>query len=157
MSIDTQSIAGTVDEAVDAVFGTHNDPMPLLEQRGRERLAGHGAIVWEADAATFAFGYVSESAETVLGYPVERWLKEPTFWADVVVHEADRDSSVSFCVAETSQCRDHAFEYRATAVDGRVVRLRDYVRVIAGPSGAPERLRGVMVEARGGRYTNSHD
>ncbi|HEU0052117.1 MAG TPA: PAS domain-containing protein [Longimicrobium sp.] len=148
MSIDLQGVPVTVDEAVDAVFGDLSDPMPLLDRRARELLAGHDAIVWEADASTFAFGYVSESAETVLGYPVSRWLDEPSFWADVVVHAGDRASCVSFCAAETSRCRDHVFEYRATAVDGRMIRLRDYVRIVTDAHGAPDRLRGVMVAVR---------
>ena len=30
-------------------------------------------IVWEADAETFAFTYVSPQAERILGYPLARW------------------------------------------------------------------------------------
>jgi hypothetical protein len=43
-------------------------------------LHGIGAILWEADARTFAFKFVSREAEQVLGYPVEQWLNEPDFW-----------------------------------------------------------------------------
>ena len=148
MSTIELTASATLDERIDAVFGSHADPMWMLDARATEHLGGHDAIVWEADAATFAFSYVSESAVAVLGYPTERWTSEPMFWADVVVHAADRDESVSYCVAETGACRDHAFEYRATAVDGRVVRLRDYVRVVQDESGAPARLRGVMIAVR---------
>ena len=31
-------------------------------------------IVWEADAATLRFSFVSSQAERILGYPVDRWL-----------------------------------------------------------------------------------
>lgn len=143
--IDMQTIAGTVDERVDAAFGALSDPIALVDARAIELLSDHQAIVWEADASTFVFSYVSRSAEVVLGYPAERWTDEPTFWADVVLHQADRDESIAYCVSETTQCRDHAFEYRAKAIDGRVVRLRDYVRVITDAAGKPETLRGVMV------------
>src|SRR5258706_496773 len=51
------------------------------EQRYRDLIQGLDAIVWEADAHTLAFSFVSGRAETVLGYPVERWLREPDFWA----------------------------------------------------------------------------
>ncbi|MCU1340323.1 MAG: signal transduction histidine kinase, partial [Bryobacterales bacterium] len=37
-------------------------------------------IVWEGDARTGEFSFVSEQAERLLGYPVERWLREPDFW-----------------------------------------------------------------------------
>src|SRR5207253_677892 len=41
-----------------------------------------GGIVWQADAETFRFSFVSEQAVRILGYPIERWLNEPTFWND---------------------------------------------------------------------------
>ncbi|MGH9971416.1 MAG: PAS domain-containing protein [Pyrinomonadaceae bacterium] len=54
-------------------------------------------IVWEADARTFRFSFVSKQAERILGYPVEQWLKEPNFWADHL-HPQDRSWAVDFCV-----------------------------------------------------------
>jgi len=38
-------------------------------------------IVWESDARTGGFTFVSQQAERTLGYPLERWLHEPDFWA----------------------------------------------------------------------------
>lgn len=143
--IDMPTITGTLDERVDAAFGSLSDPIELVDARAIELLSDHQAITWEADAATFVFSYVSRSAEVVLGYPARRWTAEPTFWADVVLHHADRDESIAYCASETAQCRDHAFEYRARAVDGRVVRLRDYVRVITDAAGKPGTVRGIMV------------
>ena len=139
-----QSAPETVEATVEAVFGSPFDPMPVVEARAAE-LLGPEAMVWEADAVTVIFSYVGKSAEAVLGYPVSRWTEEPTFWADVVLHGDDRDGAITYCVAETSACRDHAFVYRAVAADGRIVRLRDYVQVITGEDGKPSLLRGVMV------------
>lgn len=138
----------TIEARVDAVFGNPYDPMTELDRRAVEALDGERAIVWECDARTFAFSHVSASAEDVLGHPRARWTDEPGFWANVVLHPGDRDESVSYCVAETGACRDHAFVYRARAMDGRVVRLRDFVKVITRTDGTPERLRGVMVAVR---------
>lgn len=147
MTADLQDLPA-MDQQLDPVFGSRSDPMPLLEERARRRLAREPHIVWECDAATFVFSYVSASAEEVLGYPRRRWTEEPAFWAHVVVHPEDRDESVSFCVAETAHCRDHAHEYRAMAADGQVVRLRDFVRVVA-EDGRPRRLRGIMIAVPG--------
>lgn len=141
----TQLLNDTIEDRVDAVFGDGGDPMAELDRRAVELLPGEPAIVWECDARTFVFSHVSASAEHVLGYPRHRWTEEPTFWADVVLHPGDRDESVSYCVAETGACRDHAFVYRARAADGRVIRLRDFVKVVTDDAGAPARLRGVMV------------
>src|SRR5678816_1370323 len=82
-----------------------------------------GGIVWEADAKTFTFSFVSEQAERILGYPIEQWLREPTFWRDHV-HPDDRNWAVEFCLNATAQKQDHDFEYRMIAADGRTVWLR---------------------------------
>lgn len=144
----TLPAATVTPEQVDAVFGSHDEPMTVLEQRAAALLPA-GSIVWEADATTVEFSFVGAAAETVLGYPVTRWLTEPTFWADVVLHADDRDESISFCVAETACDRDHAFAYRARAADGTIVVLRDIVRVVPATAERPKLLRGIMIPEQG--------
>jgi PAS domain S-box-containing protein len=101
-------------------------------------------IVWEADPRTFQFLFVSQQAQRVLGYPVERWLSEPAFWKDHI-HPDDREWAAAFCKAATADKRDHEFEYRMIAADGRSVWLRDLVTVVVEGDQAT-RLRGVMVD-----------
>jgi PAS domain S-box-containing protein len=120
--------------------------MPDLEARAARFLPNQRAIVWEGDAATFQFTFVSRSAEDVLGYPASRWTTEPTFWADIVVHPRDRNDAIAYCALATGQGRDHDFVYRAVAADGRVVWLHDVVRVVMGPKGVAQRLRGIMLD-----------
>jgi len=122
-----------------------------LELRVRERTGRFRdlvnsveGIVWEADAATFQFSFVSDQAERILGYPVERWLSEPTFWKDHL-HPHDREWAVPFCERATGENRDHDFEYRMIAADGRVVWLHDLVTVVVD-DGRATQLRGVMVD-----------
>lgn len=104
------------------------------------------AIVWEMDARTWRFTFVSDRAEHLLGYPVRRWLDEDSFWQEVLLHPDDRDWAVDFCVTATGQARDHEFLYRARAADGRIVWLKDLVRVVRDDAGAARLLRGVMVD-----------
>jgi PAS domain S-box-containing protein len=101
-------------------------------------------IVWEADARTFQFSFVSKQAERILGYPVERWLTEPSFWKDHL-HPDDRDWAVTFCVKATEEKRPHEFEYRMIAADGRTVWLRDIVTVVVEDD-QPIKVRGLMVD-----------
>src|SRR5437016_2270853 len=101
-------------------------------------------IVWEADVPSFQFSFVSKQAERILGYPVDRWLSEPTFWADHL-HPDDRDRAVRFCETSVGEKRDHDFEYRMDAADGRAVWVRDLVTVVVQDD-RPARLRGVMVD-----------
>ena len=101
-------------------------------------------IVWESDAETFQFTFVSQRAERLLGYPVERWLSEPTFWRDHL-HPDDRDRAVALCTEAAADARDHELEYRMIAADGGVFWLRDIVTVVV-EDGRPAKLRGLMVD-----------
>src|SRR5581483_2735859 len=101
-------------------------------------------IVWEADAHTFAFTFVSAHAERMLGYPLARWTTEPTFWKDHI-HPGDRDWATSFCMDATRAKRAHDFEYRMVAADGRIVWLHDVVTVVV-ENDQPVQLRGVMLD-----------
>jgi PAS domain S-box-containing protein len=101
-------------------------------------------IVWEADAQTFAFSFVSPQAERMLGYPLTRWTTEPTFWKEHI-HPDDREWATSFCIDATRAKRPHDFEYRMLAADGRIVWLHDVVTV-GVENDQPVRLRGVMLD-----------
>ncbi len=100
------------------------------------------AIAWSACVETFSFTYVSPAAETLLGYPVERWM-DGNFWVEHL-HPDDRGVA-ELCHNETLAARDHELVYRMIAADGRVVWLRDYVKVHT-VDGAPVELFGVMVD-----------
>ncbi len=101
-------------------------------------------IVWEADAGTFEFNYVSPQSEQILGYTPEEWLREPGFWQEHI-HPEDRREALDFCRSQTQQGEDHSFEYRMLDADDEVVWLRDYVTVVT-VNGEPDRLRGLLVD-----------
>ncbi len=101
-------------------------------------------IVWEADAQTFEFNFVSHQAERLLGYPVERWVNEPGFWKEHI-HEEDRTWAVDFCIQQTRLKKAHEFEYRMIASDGKPIWLRDLVTVLVEDD-KPVKLRGIMVD-----------
>ena len=118
--------------------------MRASEQRYAKLVADLDSIVWEADANTYQFLFVSRQAERILGYPLERWMNDPTFWRDHI-HPEDRDYAVNYCVQSTQRGESHDFEYRMIAADGRIVWLHDVVSLeMAG--GKPVLLRGVMVD-----------
>ncbi|MCW5971283.1 MAG: response regulator [Blastocatellales bacterium] len=101
-------------------------------------------IVWEASADTFQFTFVSQQAERILGYPVERWVSDPTFWADHI-HPDDRDEAVRYCQEATADRRNHEFEYRMVAANGDERWFKDYVAIIEEPDGSAK-LRGIIVD-----------
>lgn len=132
-------------QMVDRIFGEADDPISLVEQRA-ELVTKYRILVWEGDATTFEFRYVSPSAVDILGYPLERWTSEPTFWADVVVHPDDRDEAIAYCALATGQGKAHDFIYRAQPADGRILCLHDFVQVVPGRYDLPEFLRGIMID-----------
>jgi PAS domain S-box-containing protein len=101
-------------------------------------------IVWEVDASTFRFTFVSKQAERVLGYPLEQWISEPNFWANHL-HPDDRDRAVKFCTEAVARKENHQFEYRMIAADGRVVWFRDIVSVDIMDDQSV-RMRGLLVD-----------
>jgi PAS domain S-box-containing protein len=113
-------------------------------ERFRDLVNSVDGIVWEADVPSFRFSFVSKQAERILGYPVEQWLSEPTFWSDHL-HADDRNWAVDFCLRATGEKRDHDVEYRMIAADGHVVWVRDLVTVVVQGERAA-RLRGVIVD-----------
>jgi len=113
------------------------------EQRFRDMVHSTDGIVWEADAKTFDFTFVSDQAERLLGFPVEDWLK-PGFWV-AHLHPDDMNWAPAYCAAYTERLERHDFEYRFIARDGRTVWLRDIVAVM-DEDGAPRWLRGIMVD-----------
>jgi PAS domain S-box-containing protein len=88
--------------------------------------------------------FISKQAERVFGYPVERWVSEPSFWKGHL-HPEDQKWAVQFCQNATAEKRDHQFEYRMIAADGTVRWVRDLVTVVV-EGDRVTRLRGLMVD-----------
>jgi PAS domain S-box-containing protein len=128
--------------------------MELLHSSQRQYQALVGSIdgiVWEGNAETLQFTFVSPQAERLLGYPVAQSLAEPDFWLNHI-HPEDRDWAVNFCLSQTKAKRAHHFTYRMLTADGRVVWIRDVVSVVV-ENGQPVKLRGVMIDVTSQKQT----
>jgi PAS domain S-box-containing protein len=115
------------------------------EKRFQDLVQGLDAIVWEADAATLRFSFVSQRAQTVLGFPTERWLAESDFFS-TRIHPEDRAKVMATCRAALARGEDHELEYRAVRATGNIVWLRDIVHVVPAKAGRPGQLRGLTVD-----------
>lgn len=120
-----------------------NEALNASEQRFRDIVNTTDGIVWEADATTFTFTFISQQAERLLGYPADDWLK-PGFWVENL-HPDDKVWAPEYCASYTKRVEPHDFEYRFIAKDGRTVWLHDIVTVVA-EDGAARWLRGIMVD-----------
>jgi PAS domain S-box-containing protein len=120
------------------------------EQQAEQLIDSVAAILWEADARTLDYSFVSRHATRWLGHEPARWLA-PGFWADHV-HAADRDRVVASRRRAVGEQRDYTDEYRMIAADGGTVWVRDVVSVIADDE-ETTRLRGVIVDVTDSKAT----
>lgn len=120
------------------------DSLRRSQQQYAELVNNVDGIVWEADARTGAMTLVSSQAERILGYPVSAWTASATFWQDHL-HPEDREPAINFCIERTKLGQAYEFEYRMLAADGRIVWIRDLVKV-ALEDGVPAKLRGILLD-----------
>ncbi len=101
-------------------------------------------VVWQADARSGAYSFVSDGCRRLLGYPAADWVADPAF-AVSLVHPQDREHYLRARAQGWSR-DDYDFTYRAIAADGRVVWLQELGRVLAGGV-----VSGVLLDASGRR------
>jgi PAS domain S-box-containing protein len=114
-------------------------------RRVRSLIADLDGIVWEADARTMLFTFVSGGSLDILGFTPQEWLAEPTFWADHV-HPDDRERTIAQFVRSATAGWSFDTAYRFLAKDGSVVWLRDLGHAVRDVDGRPTLLRGLMVD-----------
>ncbi|RMH33616.1 MAG: PAS domain S-box protein [Nitrospirae bacterium] len=119
--------------------------LDLAQRRYQTLIEDLDAVVWEADAQTWRFTYVSPQAERIFGYPLEQWMSEPEFWVHLI-HPDDRERAVKTCRQAVAESRDHNFEYRTVAADGRIVWIRDIVHIAKDTDGQVAYLRGLFLD-----------
>jgi two-component system, cell cycle sensor histidine kinase and response regulator CckA len=113
--------------------------------RVSDLLHGIEAVIWEADARTLQFLFVSEYAEPLFGYSIAEWTSRSSFWQELI-HPEDRQRVFEDCLVDPADTVQHDLEHRALAADGRVVWVRNNIRVVSDSHGQPWRLQGVMME-----------
>lgn len=101
-------------------------------------------IVWEAEAKTFRFVFVSRQAERLLGYPVQLWLEDARFWCSHI-HPDDRSDVLVTTGLAVAEIREFEMEYRMLASDGRSVWLRS-VAAVKAENGEASKIYGVMMD-----------
>lgn len=98
------------------------------EQQYESLVNSIDGIIVEVDGQTLGATFVNKGAERILGYPVEQWLNEPTFWM-TILHPEDRDWVVASKMHSAVKIEDRQLEYRMIAADGRVIWFRDLLTV----------------------------
>lgn len=89
--------------------------------------------------------YVSPAAETILGYPVARWVEDVDFWA-TLVHPDDAARMATIAELANDSGEPVTADYRVIAADGRTVWLHEEAKLVRDEHGAPSRWYGVMFD-----------
>ncbi len=114
-------------------------------RRVRSLIADLDGIVWEADARTMLFTFVSGGSTDILGYSPQEWLATPTFWADHL-HPDDRERMIAQFVRAATAGWSFDAQYRFLAKNGSTIWLRDLGHVVRDVEGLPTLVRGLMVD-----------
>lgn len=140
--IEVLELAGT---QLGRVFERDEALKRLREAEGqfRQLVESINAIVWRRLVRTGEFTFVSHQAEKTLGYPIERWLENPNFLEEHI-HPEDRETVLSQAQKEIESKKNHEFDYRVIAADGRTIWMRNIVRVVI-ENDEPRELIGVMI------------
>ncbi|EIA07346.1 PAS domain S-box protein [Flavobacterium frigoris] len=101
-------------------------------------------IVWECDAETLNFSFISEKVKDILGYTPEQWTSSPSFWKDHI-HPDDTSWVQNYCRTKVDANSNHDFEYRMIAKNGSSVWLRDIVNIVV-ETGTATSMRGIMID-----------
>ncbi len=133
----------TQNTKIDSKLKNAEEVAKFNTDRFRDLVDSTDGIVWEADAQTFKFNFVSKKAERLLGFPIKDWYKDG-FWASNI-YEKDKVKTVNYCASQTKKKLPHDFEYRFVSKNGEIFWLRDIVNVVI-KDGAPYKLRGIMVD-----------
>ena len=104
-----------------------------------------GGIVWEADARSGRFTFVSRRAEPLTGYGLAEWRGDAEFWRRLV-HPDDRAEAARHRAEAMREGTDFDLEYRIVTKSGRAVLVRDSARAVRDAAGTLRQWRGVMVE-----------
>ncbi|MGH9432401.1 MAG: PAS domain S-box protein, partial [Terriglobia bacterium] len=124
------------------------------ERRLRDIVQSVDAIVWELNAETCRFTFVSQRAEELLGHPISRWTDGPEFGVPCV-HPADRKTFREAFLKALREGIDQSTEFRALTSKGREVWLSNIIRAVTDEVGRVVRLRGVMVDVTERRQAES--
>ena len=142
-----QELLEQIREANEQLIGSAiraQEAQEAADLRFRDLVEGLDAIVWEADADTGQFTFVSQQAEIMLGHPVQRWLEDPAFWS-TVIHPEDREHALKSYKAALTARQNYQNEFRAIAADGRLVWMTQRARLTVRTP-YPARVFGFMVD-----------
>lgn len=97
---------------------------------------------WSPDAP---FIYISPQIEAILGFPAERWVKEPDLWS-ARLHPDDRQAVLETERRAHEEVQAFDREFRMLAADGSAVWIWERDTIVYDDEQRPLHTEGVMVD-----------
>lgn len=139
--VDTEALL-QCNERLIAKLEQKNSELTGARNRIAALVEGLDGIVWEGLPATGEMTYVSPQVERILGFPQERWVRDPAFFSSRI-HPDDRESVLNCLSAgEPGPCMQK--DFRMLDVADRTVWLRSSAAISGG--GGHQRISGLMVD-----------
>jgi two-component system sensor histidine kinase/response regulator len=131
-----------VTSLIDRRFSAKTIALDRSEQRLRQLVESAQVILWRSEVDGTRCSFVNREAEELLGFPVESWLSDRTFWLDHL-HPDDRELARAVCTAALVSAEPQRFEHRMLTANDEVLWFGTAVRVVPTSNGLGE-LVGVM-------------
>ncbi|MGR9052734.1 MAG: diguanylate cyclase domain-containing protein, partial [Gammaproteobacteria bacterium] len=131
--------------AVDAYIYMSREAVLELERRQDNLIRGIDGFIWEFDAITRQYRYVSSKVESLLGYSPKQWLDNPDFHRLIILPDYKRAALLAFDHA-IHEGKSFMLEFRVYAADGRPVWVSERVTVEKDTAGSVVLLRGLMLD-----------
>lgn len=101
-------------------------------------------VVWEYNIETSSSTFISKKVENILGYTVEDYMENPTFWEDHIYPE-DREFALKISTIVNKKYKNHDYEYRMITKKGKIIWIRDIVNFVYEKD-KPVIARGIMID-----------
>lgn len=121
----------------------------VQRQRLKNVVANVPGVVWEAygapDSGLQKNDFVSDYAESMLGYTTEEWMRTPNFWL-TIVHPDDKEEAALASKAIFENGKAGTIQFRWLAKDGRAIPVEAHAAVIYDEQNRPVGMRGVTMD-----------
>lgn len=118
-------------------------------QRLRQLLANVPGVVWEAmgkpGTKNQKISFVSDYAETLLGYGIDEWLSTPSFWLKIV-HPEDRDRVAEEALEIYESGQRGNSEFRWLKINGAAIWVESRLSVVLDEDNNPIGIQGIVVD-----------
>lgn len=135
--------------SIEDLKGLRDLEVPVRPTRGPAaagtELDNLSAVVWTLDLANTTFLSVTGYASRLLGYPIQHWTNNASFWTDRV-HATDREWVMQSYRQAIQRGESHSTEFRAVAADGRVLWVRESAQLLTDAQARPRYLTGVTFD-----------